>query len=266
MKKMIVFLIIYLPIFLYAEQSSIPSPVKKASESIVKIIIKNSSDSPKGKIAAATGFIINPTTIITNRHVADVIDTLNSGKNQVFIYTQDNAVIPFKRVKLKSAHKSQSDDLAILEVESITIPPLVLDPLPSNSEYIPSRDLIIISDISFSGEFYLSGFPERRFQIIKGKRVTQHIADNDYTVHTGFYGKPQGISGGPLLNNQGKVVGIIYASKNGKFWVVPVTYLIELLKQPSLSVEKPANLTKGRAFSTQCEQAWIQKDEKIFLE
>jgi S1-C subfamily serine protease/tRNA A-37 threonylcarbamoyl transferase component Bud32 len=49
---------------------------------------------------------------------------------------------------------------------------------------------------------------------------------------------PQSISGGPLLNAQGEVIGVVTDSGSGRTLAVPVSYLTELVrrKQPNISI------------------------------
>lgn len=235
MKKMVLFLMVCFSIPSYTTSSFIPLPVSKASESIVKIVIKGTSDSPKKRLSSATGFRISSTDIVTNRHVAKELENLDSEKNEILIQTQDNKPINFQRVRLKS----KSYDLAVLEVENFTGPILEFDPLPSVAQYDSIGDIIIPFDISFLDEFYLSGFPGGQFQNIKSRKMEKSGFESDYTIFTDFNGRPNGISGGPLLNDQGKAVGVLArASGSSTFYAIPIRHLIELLKQPSLSPEK----------------------------
>ena len=234
MKKVVffcVFFFVFLTSCTYQENTLLPSEIEKAKYSIVKIIIEGSDFRSQG-----TGFFINQNTIVTNYHV---VEFLNSESTTIhfssFIFqSRVGKEIQFKRIK----HLSALYDLAVLEVEGYEGAFLQLGSFLSN-------------------DIYTLGFPMGEFCEIKGEDIKQKDIRYFYEASSSSYMDTRGTSGSPILNIQGKVIGVNYfvilfrelestpAQIRIFFAGTPSDYLSELLHEHELPLVKPEELIRA---------------------
>ena len=214
---MIFFLAIYLSTPIYGKEiPSFPPLAKKAENSIVRIAINSNVFSKNIERSAGTGFVISPTSIVTNLHV---IARLSSKDSEISIRTKEGAFVKFKRIKRISA----LHDLAELEVEVVNAPGLTFGSLSSD-------------------EVYAFGHPkEGKSWQIRGESIKRF--DTNYNFQINCY-TPKGASGGPVLNNEGKVVGILHSATQYSASATLVKYLSELLQQPPLPLRNSEDLIR----------------------
>jgi len=198
----------------------IPSAVQQAQKAVVRII---DSDSGSG-----TGFFITPNTVVTNRHV--VMTEIIKGVKEQDIHVENRSMrIKVKRVK----NSSEKNDLALLEVKKTSISPLEM----------------MTDSNGIEGErFYIVGHPDGgRLKILSAK-ATKEQERGTIFLYTDQMNFLPGLSGSPILNGQGKVVGVLYAkaSKEDKFNAIGirVEYLKQLLGRKSFDwyIEEASNL------------------------
>ena len=93
-----------------------------------------------------------------------------------------------------------------------------------------------------SDEVYAFGHPkEDKSWQIRGESIKRF--DTNYNFSISCY-KPKGASGGPVLNNEGKVVGILHSATQYSASATPVKYLNELLQQPLLPLRNSEDLIR----------------------
>lgn len=138
---------------------------------------------------AGTAFYVSPTSLLTNNHVID-------GCKSLKISGQDLSAT----VKAKDPH----NDLALLVVEG------------SNSEYatFPATEKTSQGEVIFAFGYPLAGYLSSTGNITSGiVSATSGVANNSslFQITAPIQ---KGNSGGPILNDQGEVIGIVLAKAN----------------------------------------------------
>lgn len=145
-----------------------------------------------GQNQTGTGFVIAPNRVLTNAHVV-------AGVAMPVVQTQDQGVLSAKVV-----YFDPDKDLAILAVDGLNAAPLATGTnLPANS------------NAAFAG-YPLGGPLQIRAATVLGSSpiMVPDIQDSNKTLIDVYQlaGNVQsGNSGGPLLNTQGQVVGVVFA-------------------------------------------------------
>ena len=170
-----------------------------------------------GTVGFGTGFFISPTRIVTNKHVLQAI-LRNNGPIVIESPTKRQYVVS------SSVLISKIDDLAILDVVNTVSPYLEL----GESSTVFPGDLVYVQgnpkgarDISSSG--YVSS---KQYYDIYGNR-------NDRLMSITAPISP-GSSGGPVMDEDGKVIGIVVSTVHdgqNLNYVIPVHCLRELLAE-----------------------------------
>ena len=177
--------------------TSAPVPVNTASlaESVVLIntIIKNTNKSKEKKVSAyeqvGSGFFIRPNLLVTNLHVI-ILEKKLSPPEKIRFRHKEGEWQTIKKIKFLSL----SMDLAFLETESPGVPLELVDP---------------IDEIQNDSLVYTMGFLDKK--MVKRTWNLMKIIDEDILLSPLFLEVQfNGLSGSPLLNKQGKVVGVLY--------------------------------------------------------
>lgn len=165
--------------------------VERARESIVKVV----GTAPScGKILEGTGFVFAPQRVMTNAHVVGGVDEPTvqiGGEGEEY----DGEVVLYDWQR----------DIAVLEVPELDAPALPFDQ----------------DDAGRGDDAIVAGFPENGGFDVRAARVRDRITANgpdiyrrgtvNRDVYSLFTLVRQGNSGGPLLNPEGAVVGVIFA-------------------------------------------------------
>ena len=200
--KFALFIIFHLLLLQRSYGKPVPPEVKEGQKAVVRIHIE---DSQGAKFQGSGFFVKNNTNLTTNFHVVHPLFETLTGKDQntesktSFQVDLDRIVVatPEGRqftLEVKGIALSIRDDLAILKVKGYTGAFLdIADLLPNNKS-----------------EVYGLGFPafnRGNLTIIEGFRTFEKqmqklltIISNTRSIH--------GMSGGPLLNKTGQVIGI----------------------------------------------------------
>ena len=200
-------------------RESFPPAVEKASRSVVKIII----EAPR-KYFLGSGFFIGANLVATNFHVISAFDP----QKKLHIFSRSQREIRFKRIIQLSALR----DLAILEVEAgeNSLSPLKL------SKPIPL-------DQTPAGEVYALGFKKNSLF----KTWGSHLKNQGDAYYFSFSGiditqRPNGLSGGPMLNRAGEVIGVISSIAGNFIYGVQSIHLRSLLEEAPLPPHNPEAL------------------------
>ena len=213
------FFLILLPV--YGQNPIFPTEVEKAKKAIVRIQIFDESLDRKSNVTLGSGFVLEKKNIIaTNFHV---VTRLADPGRIIVITTRSGKKLSFKRI-LKLLGQM---DMAFLEVEGYEGP--VLKPADTSPAFLDTAYTMGFLDGKFSKQI------EKNFQ-------KKGILCSMNTFH--FTEKPVGISGSPILDAQGKVIGILNMGGEHNLKGFPVDHLKELLKQPDLPSLKTEHLIK----------------------
>ncbi len=156
---------------------------------------------------SGTGFFIDSKHFVTNFHV--IKDTRDSNIKRIRLFQKDNpSVIRVKKVLALSV----LHDLAILETEE------------SSSHYLSLRE----SPVETSENLFISGYPFKSFERI---RKTGNIYHDDAYVFSYFvdHSSLAGASGSPVLDNEGRVVGVLFAGNPYKVVMIKTKHLRGLI-------------------------------------
>jgi len=177
--------------------------VQRATRSVVRVV---GTAFQCGQNQTGSGFVVAPGRVLTNAHVV-------AGVNQPVVNIPGGDALPARVVQFDPDH-----DLAVLAVDGMDTPPLPLgDPVPSGTL------------TAFSG--YPGGGPQQtRPATVEG--LSTVLVPNVYgegkapvRVYTLNANVEQGNSGGPLLDLDGNVIGLVFAKSTED---VPVGYALAL--------------------------------------
>jgi serine protease Do len=145
-------------------------------------------------------------TIVTNAHVIE-------GASKIIVNFSDG-----RQLEAKVVGVDPDSDLAVLKVEAKSLP---LAPIGTSSDLLIGETVIAVGN-----PFGLSGSVTTGVVSATGRSVPSKERDRTYTdfIQTDASINP-GNSGGPLLNIEGKVIGInvaIYAQAQGIGFAIPV--------------------------------------------
>jgi len=185
MKKLLLHLLIaFVSISAFAEDISKQDLAKIALDSTVMVVINGESEKP---IQFGSGFVIDGGKIVTNHHVI-------SGGYSGYIQT-NNASSKYKIMGIWAS--DEVNDLVVLEVQEHNIPALSI----SDIENVVTGDSIYVagSPLGYSGTFSEG--------IISSIRKTEVGTVYQITAPIS-----QGSSGGPVINNEGVVIGVSTAT------------------------------------------------------
>lgn len=192
--------------------------LNQASQSVLKI---SGTAFQCGQNQTGSGFVVAPERVITNAHVV-------AGVRQPVVQVPDGGVLPARVV-----HFDPVRDLAVLAVDGLAAAPLPLGTNLSEGDFA-----------AFAG--YPSGGPlvtqPATVQSVSTVLV-QNIYGADPTpleLYQLAANVEQGNSGGPLLDRQGNVVGVVFAKSTAD---IPVGYALTLTELRPV-VESAAGLTE----------------------
>lgn len=165
-------------------------------------------------LGVGSGFLIDSTTIVTNRHVVEGADTLE-------VETSDGVDLT-----VAVADQGLLADLAVVRLET----PMA----PARGEDAPHATLAPVNPAP-GDAIRAFGYPDGGVLTVTEGEVEDYIADprlgnlskvfrSDVEIHPGN-------SGGPALNDRNEVVGVVYAIEvaTEKALIVPVDTLQRLL-------------------------------------
>jgi S1-C subfamily serine protease len=186
------------------ETKPLPSQAAKAYEVIRPSVVRvrglgpNASEDEDNEIGVGSGVIIvDKGTILTNMHVV-------AGAEHVSVTFFDGMESPATVIGVRPEH-----DLAVLQPESVP-DDLVPATLRSTGDLRPGDEVVAVGFPFGIGPSVSSGVISglgRNFRSPKGQRVLTNLIQFDAAANPGS-------SGGPLVTNQGEVIGIVTAILN----------------------------------------------------
>ena len=205
--------------------------IKRSQNSLIRDINKTkqvNSNSNKARFGG-TGFAIAANGyIITNYHVVRGADS---------VYVQNNKGVSFK---VKSFYNDPVNDIAVLKIN---------DPTFENMSSLPYSLRKTMSGI---GEpVFTLGFPKDDIVLGDGYVSSRNGINGDTVAYQVAIPVNPGNSGGPLLDNNGSIVGIINGKENktdGATFAVKSKYIMEALNAiPQDSLNKRIIYSKKSA-------------------
>ena len=206
----------------FGQEKTFPARVEKAQNAVVKISGETRFRLTKGgfRKAMGTGFFIDQKTVVTNFYVVFPMNP------NLPIYVENElGKFQIKRVK----HLSALHDLAVLEVET------------------PERRMPFLERARprKGSPFYIFGYPSDEIHS-QGRYIEQRGADIILfanNISQNFV--VGGAIGSPILNGQGKVVGILRIVAPNILVGISVRHLEELLSQQPLTDESRRILVRN---------------------
>ncbi|MCC9196980.1 MarP family serine protease [Arthrobacter sp. zg-Y820] len=177
--------------------------LQASSESVVKI---TGTAYQCGQNQTGSGFVVADDRVITNAHVV-------AGVSEPVVQVPDGGALPGKVVYFDS-----SRDLAVLAVDN-----LEADPIPLG-EVLPNDTTAAFAGYPAGGPFRLQAANVERLSDVSVRNI-YGAAPEVLEVYTLAANVQQGNSGGPLLDIDGRVAGVIFAKTTGD---QPIGYALSL--------------------------------------
>ncbi len=209
MRIFLLYLIVYTYVLLgaYSYASNLPEGVLKAEQATYKVVVM--FDENKGGFYGiiGTGFFITPDLFVTAFHVIDQLENVE----YIFLVRDDKPSIKIKKLVSVSAYA----DLAIFQTEQ------------KSDIYLSEGEKSLFHE----GVFAI-GYPGETRKPVTIRSVGEiKIMDNIY--YGAFFKNPvvkfRGMSGSPLLDSKGNLLGILDASFGSYLKSILSSYLQELL-------------------------------------
>ena len=188
---------------------TVPEIAEIALDSTVYLQVKK----PENQVGSASGFVIGEGLIVTSYHVIEDMLTGSTARlvNSALIYPIEAIVAADK------AH-----DLVILKSSGISAPPLPL----GDSDTVRIGDTVYVTG---NPKGYLGTFSVGHISAVRFDNTFILIEDQVLQITVSI---SQGSSGGPVLNTDGKVIGIVSGGNttgNDLNFASPVNFLKPLL-------------------------------------
>ena len=190
---------------------------------------------------SGTGFAISSDGyLVTSYHVVKDADS-------VFIESRAG-----ERFRVKNIYRDQAHDLAILKIDD------------ANFTSFGSLPYAFKSDLSDLGErVYTLGFPREDMVFGEGSLSSKTGFEGDTTSYQISIPLNPGNSGGPLLDNQGNLIGVISGQQldqQGASFAVKSAYLKQLVEKLSQdSLEAPIRLSRRNSLAGASRQEQLKK-------
>ena len=188
---------------------TVPEIAEIALDSTVYLRVKK----PDNQVGSASGFVIGEGLIVTSYHV---IEDMLTGSTARLV----NSALTHPIELIVAADKSH--DLVILKSSGISAPPLLL----SDSDTVRIGDSVYVTG---NPKGYLGTFSVGHISAVRFDNTFILIEDQVLQITVSI---SHGSSGGPVLNANGKVIGIVSGGNttgNDLNFATPVNFLKSLL-------------------------------------
>lgn len=167
------------------------SPVaQKSQDSVVKVV---GHAQQCQRLLQGSGFVVAPNTIMTNAHVV-------AGTDSVDLQTTQGVV------KAKVTYYNPATDIALLKTSNFAA-----KPLPWSDHVAEHGENVIVLGYPMGGDYTASPARVRDHFVVSGPNIyaNQRVEREAYSLRGTVV---QGNSGGPLLDETGKVLGLVFGA------------------------------------------------------
>ena len=195
-----------------------------------------------------TGFFISPTVVVTNAHC---LEAKPGSVPKYFVKFADTTRGKPYSGKLDTIVVGTDDDLALIEVEGgDRSTPTVLNSLKGEGERIYTMGYNALGELQTIG-----GLSEVYYDLSLKKWTSYLNTDAPY-----LFASVKGMSGSPVLNTDGEVVGIIdrYDSARKRLHFSLIEHVIAMAQMQDIAVRFPPHFTKRAppTFRDSCSSLW----------
>ena len=189
-------------LMLPAAASADPADINAAARGVVRIVVIGRDGEELFAVSHGTGFAVGPETIVTNAHV--VAEAIENSRLTLGIVPSDGGDAVFGRL----VAVSQRNDLALLQTtSSMRLPQLTIAGTPpSDAGSVTSvgypQNVDRAQGLEMA-DLFRAQPPVKSTGFLSGRRPTREF---DTLLHTAPIAR--GSSGGPLLDECGRVVGV----------------------------------------------------------
>ena len=189
----------------HVNSNAVPAVIANAQSSVSKIIyIEDDKEIPRG-----TGFIINHNILVTSLH--NVVN--------------ENGLYPL--MSIKAAPVSEHED-KLLQVTGVKALSFLHDFILFEVEDYHGPSLSLGNLLPQENEVYAIGFPNNELQTVISNQVSLLNETIYFPGNTMYMG---GISGGPVLNTYGEIIGIATTTSANYIGAIPSIHIQNLLNK-----------------------------------
>lgn len=262
----LLFAALFATLLVHAPATAEPADIDAASRGVVRVIVIENDDGETYPISHGTGFAITPERIVTNAHV--IAEARADSALSIAIVPSDGGRIVYGKI----VAYSDRNDLALLATTSkMNLPPLTIagtgDPdsgtvvsvgYPMNVDRAQGlgADDIIRPQPPVKSRGYLSGSRPSR--------------DFDTVLHTAPIGR--GSSGGPLLDNCGRVIGVnSFGTEGGSadsefYFAVSIRELLPFLRDNAIVPQVNSLPCRSIAELDQQERVRMEREQLLAVQ
>ncbi|HTN13562.1 MAG TPA: serine protease [Sphingomonadaceae bacterium] len=240
-----------------------PSDIDASSRGVVRVIIIGDDGGGAYPVSHGTGFAVTPERIVTNAHVVEEART--DRDLSIAIVPSDGGKVVYGKIAALSAR----NDLALLATTSpLKLPPLTISGTPDiDSGPVTSVGYPMNVDRAQGlgvNDIFKAQPPVKSRGFLSGRRPSR---DFDTLLHTAPIGK--GSSGGPLLDNCGRVVGVnsFGAESDGTdsefYFAVSTRELLPFLRANGIMAQVNGLPCRSLAELDAAERARVEREQLI---
>lgn len=217
--------------------SADPADINAAARGVVRVVVLGNDDGQPVPVSHGSGFVVDGDTIVTNAHVVE--ESLQAGGLSIGVVPpQGGQAVPARILAY-----SPRNDLALIRTNSpLKLPHLAISAaLPADSALVSSVGYPMNVDRAqgLSIEDVLRPQPPVKSRgFVSGERPSREF---DSVLHTAPIAR--GSSGGPLLDNCGRVVGVnSFGAESGSadaefYFAVSVRELLPFLRANNVTAQ-----------------------------
>ncbi|WP_336980175.1 serine protease [Altererythrobacter fulvus] len=243
-----------------------PADIDAASRGVVRVIIIGDDNGGAYPVSHGTGFAVTPERIVTNAHVVE--EARADRDLSIAIVPSDGGKVVYGKITAFSPR----NDLALLATTvPLKLPPLTISGTP-DTESGPVTSVGYPMNVDRAqglgvNDIFRAQPPVKSRGFLSGARPTR---DFDTLLHTAPIGK--GSSGGPLLDNCGRVVGVnsFGAESDGTdsefYFAVSTRELLPFLRDSGITAQVNGLPCRSLAELDAAERARAEREKLVAIQ